>query len=92
MVWAIFGAGVVVAGFALFYSLVIWLGSWPAALAASRLSYLGLGLLLSWFAVIIVVVVFGLGGPLGRLKGSVGSINIEAQGVSDDTDKAAGGD
>lgn len=85
MTWAIFGAGVVVTLFALFYSLIVWLGPWSLALEAARLELLGQALIIAWVSIIIVVVVFGLGGPLGRLKGSVGPVSVEAE-KNDDSD------
>lgn len=83
MVWAIFGSGVVVTLLTVMYTLIIWLGEWSTATEMARVNFLGGGLLIAWFAIIVVVVTFGLGGPLGRLKGKVGGVEIEAQGDAD---------
>lgn len=64
---------------------IVWLGSWPEALAARRLAMLGLVALLAQLIQIGVLMAFSLGGPVGRWRARWGNRSVAA----DDDETAA---
>ena len=80
MVWMLFGAGVVCTALATGALLIAWLGYWPAGREAQRLDIVGHALLGGLCGMGAVIVALAIGGPVGRLKGRVGPIEIDAEG------------
>ena len=58
---------------------IVWLGTWPAGLAVSRLNLIALTTMLSFLVQIAVVVAFSLGGPVGRWRARWGNKEMDAQ-------------
>lgn len=80
MVWMLFGAGIVCTALATAALLIAWLGHWPAGREAQRLDIVGHALLGGLCGMGAVIVALAIGGPVGRLKGRVGPIEIDAEG------------
>ncbi len=80
MVWMLFGAGIVCTALATAALLIAWLGHWPAGREAQRLDIVGHALLGGLAGMGAVIVALAIGGPIGRLKGKVGPIEIDAEG------------
>jgi hypothetical protein len=80
MVWMLFGAGLVCTALAVGSLLIAWLGAWPAGTEAQRLDIVGRALIGGLAGMGAVIVSLAIGGPVGRLKGKVGLIEIDAEG------------
>ena len=80
MVWLLFGAGVVCTLFAVCTLLIVWLGDWPAELAAQRLSAVSWALLGGMMGMGAVIVSLAIGGPVGRFRGKAFGAEFEADG------------
>lgn len=87
MVWMLFGAGLVCTALAIFTLLIVWLGKvawfglpWPAGTEEQRLSIIGWALLGALGGMGAVIVSLAIGGPVGRIKGRVGIVEIDAEG------------
>jgi hypothetical protein len=81
MIAMLFGAGVVCTGIAIGAVLIAWLGTWPEGLAGDRLSIVGKAALGGMAGMGMVIVALAIGGPVGRVKGKVGTIfELDAEG------------
>ena len=80
---SLLAAGPVMTGFGAWMVWVVWRGGWAAERAAQQLDILGTGLMTVLGGMVAIIVAVALGGPVGRLKGSVGRVSAE---VSDDDD------
>lgn len=80
MVWMLFGAGLACTALAVGALLIAWLGGWPAGTESQRLDIVGWSLLGGLGGMGAVIVSLAIGGPVGRLKGKVGIIEIDAEG------------
>lgn len=80
MVWMLFGAGVVCTALAVGALLIAWLGNWPAGTESQRLDIVAKALLGGLAGMGAVIVALAIGGPVGRIKGRVGIIEIDAEG------------
>lgn len=81
MVWMLFGAGIVCTAFAVGSLLIAWLGDWSPGTEGKRLNIVSWALLGGLAGMGAVIVSLAIGGPVGRLKGRVGTfIEIDAEG------------
>lgn len=84
MVWMLFGAGVVCTAIAVGALLIVWLGEWPVAIAAQRLSIVGWALLGALAGMGAVIASLAIGGPVGRFKATgPGGTGIDLQDKPD---------
>jgi|GEM_PF-2154206 len=80
MSWALFGGGVACTAIAILLIAIVWLGEWTPAMEPRRLTYLGVSLYCALGGIGIVLVSLAIGGPVGRIKGSIGKlVTLEAQ-------------
>lgn len=86
MTLALFGAGIVCTVGAAAMVLIIWLGGWTPDTQPQRLEILGWALLGMLAGILAVIISFAIGGPVGRLSGSLGLASFSAsaapEGVS----------
>ena len=80
MIWMLFGAGLACTALAVGALLIAWLGQWPAGTEPQRLDIVGRALLGGLGGMGAVIVSLAIGGPVGRLKGRVGLVEIDAEG------------
>ena len=80
MVWMLFGAGVVCTALTVAALLIAWIGGWPAGTEGKRLDIVGWSLLGGLIGMGAAIVCLAIGGPVGRFKGRVGPIEIDAEG------------
>lgn len=79
MVWMLFGAGIVCTAMAVGTLWIAWRGGWPAGTEAQRLEIIGWALLGALGGMGAVIVSLAIGGPVGRIKGGIGPVTIEAE-------------
>lgn len=78
MTLSLFGAGVVCTIGATLMVLIIWLGGWTDDTQAQRLEILAYALIGMLAGILAVIISFAIGGPVGRLRGSVGIASFDA--------------
>lgn len=79
MVWMLFGAGIVCTALTVAALLIAWVGGWPAGNEDKRLDIVGWALLGGLAGMGAAIVSLAIGGPVGRFKGKVGLIEIDAE-------------
>lgn len=79
MVWMLFGGGIVCTAMAVGALWIAWRGGWPVGTEAQRLEIVGWALLGALGGMLSVIVSLAIGGPVGRIKGAVGPVSIEAE-------------
>jgi hypothetical protein len=77
-------AGVFCGLFALGVVLILWLGGWAASTDGQRITVFGMVLVGLLSAMMAVIVGLLIGGPVGRLKGSVGRDGAEFEAEGDE--------
>ncbi len=77
-------AGVFCGLFALGVVLILWLGGWSASTDGQRITVFGMVLVGLLSAMMAVIVGLLIGGPVGRLKGSVGRDGDEFEAEGDE--------
>lgn len=80
MVWMLFGAGMVCTALTVAALLIAWIGGWPAGSEEKRLDIVGWSLLGGLLGMGAAIVSLAIGGPVGRFKGRVGPVEIDAEG------------
>lgn len=80
MVWMLLGAGMVCTALAAGSLLIAWQGDWPKGTETQRLAIVGWALLGGLSGMGAVIASLAIGGPVGRIKGRVGIIEIDAEG------------
>ena len=80
MMWMLFGAGVVSTALAVAALLIAWRGGWPAGSEGKRLDIVGWALLGGLGGMGATIVSLAIGGPVGRIRGKAGPLEIDAQG------------
>ena len=80
MVWMLFGAGIVSTALAVAALLIAWRGGWPPGTESQRLDIVGWTLIGGLAGMGATIVSLAIGGPVGRLKGRLGAIEIDAEG------------
>lgn len=83
MTLALFGAGIVCTLGAAAMVLIVWLGGWSPETQPQRLEILGWALLGMLAGILAVIISFAIGGPVGRLSGSLGLASFSASALPD---------